>query len=266
MNKLFEWLDQIETIIYAIAEFDAGDMSYDDFLLTGGRLKKTYRDEFYTPDDDNLSRKKPVYKDIAQELEIILSSSNREGGIFLLKRISKRLVRIYEWMVNLNLYWKEWKERPTRTTMGNYLLQYPNDLRGFVRISLIQPILFGINILDICTDLNIGGKAIKLDIPKELLLFHNVLKRYEQNNSNDELDKNCKYKTLPRTHRIAAVWGVINKLNLQAHMDKTNLAAFVEAVTGGNIECKPKDTVSYKEPEKTAKEAADEWLKKIGVK
>ena len=60
--------------------------------------------------------------------------------------------------------------------------------------------------------------------------------------------------------------GVINKLNLQAHMDKTNLAAFVEAVTGGNIECKPKDTVSYKEPEKTAKEAADEWLKKIGVK
>ena len=40
MNKLFEWLDQIETIIYAIAEFDAGDMSYDDFLLTGGRLKK----------------------------------------------------------------------------------------------------------------------------------------------------------------------------------------------------------------------------------
>ena len=68
MNKLFEWLDQIETIIYAIAEFDAGDMSYDDFLLTGGRLKKTYRDEFYTPDDDNLSRKKPVYKDIAQEI------------------------------------------------------------------------------------------------------------------------------------------------------------------------------------------------------
>lgn len=73
-------------------------------------------------------------------------------------------------------------------------------------------------------------------------------------------------KTIPRTHRIAAVWGVINKLNLQAHMDKTNLAAFVEAVTGGNIECKPKDTVAYKEPEKTAKEAADEWLKKIGVK
>lgn len=47
-----------------------------------GRLKKTYRDEFYTPDDDNLSRKKPVYKDITQELEIILSSSNREGEFF----------------------------------------------------------------------------------------------------------------------------------------------------------------------------------------
>ena len=199
-------------------------------------------------------------------MEIILSSSNHEGGIFLLKRISKRLVRIYERMLSLNLYWKEWTERPTRTTMGNYLLQYPNDLRGFVRISLIQPILFGIDILDICTDLNIGGKDIKLDIPKELLLFHNVLKRYEQNNSNDELEKKSKYQTIPRTHRIAAVWGLIDELKLQARMDKTTLAAFVEAVTGGNIETKPKDTVAYKDPGSTAKEAADEWLKKIGVK
>lgn len=265
MNKLFKWLDQIETIVYAIVEFDAGNMPYNDFLLTGGRLKKTYRDDFYTPDDDDLSRKKPVHQDITQELEIILSSSNREGGIFLLKRISKRLVRIYERMLSLNLYWKEWTERPTRTTMGNYLLQYPNDLRGFVRTSLIQPILFGIDILDICTDLNIGGKDIKLDIPKELLSFHNVLKRYEQN-SNDELDKNCKYKTIPRTHRIAAVWGLIDKLQLRVSQDKTTLAAFVEAVTGGNIESKPKDTVSYKEPDATAKKAADEWLKKIGMK
>lgn len=29
MNKLFKWLDQIETIVYTIVECDAGDMSYD---------------------------------------------------------------------------------------------------------------------------------------------------------------------------------------------------------------------------------------------
>lgn len=74
-----------------------------------------------------------------------------------------------------------------------------------------------------------------------------------------------KYKTIPRTHRIAAVWGLIDKLKLRSSMDKTILAAFVEAVTGGNIESRPKDTVSYKEPEATAKEAAAELLKKIGV-
>ena len=49
-------------------------------------------------------------------------------------------------------------------------------------------------------------------------------------------------------------------------MDKTTLAAFVEAVTGGNIETKPKDTVAYKDHGSTAKEAADEWLKKIVLK
>lgn len=36
MNKLFKWLDQIETIVYTIVECDAGDMSYDDFYLQGG--------------------------------------------------------------------------------------------------------------------------------------------------------------------------------------------------------------------------------------
>ena len=48
-------------------------------------------------------------------------------------------------------------------------------------------------------------------------------------------------------------------------MDKTLLAAFVEAVTGGNIESKPKDTVAYKEPDNSAKEAAAELLRKIGL-
>lgn len=73
-------------------------------------------------------------------------------------------------------------------------------------------------------------------------------------------------KSIPRTHRIAAVWGLIDKLGLAKSKDRTILASFVEAVTGGNIEAKPKDTVSYKTPTKEAQEVAAEWLKKIGIK
>lgn len=72
-------------------------------------------------------------------------------------------------------------------------------------------------------------------------------------------------KSIPRTHRIAAVWGLIDRLGLRKTKDKTTLAAFVEAVTGGNIEARPQDTVAYKKTEQSAKEAAAEWLKKIGI-
>lgn len=79
------------------------------------------------------------------------------------------------------------------------------------------------------------------------------------------IDNDKKYKTLPRTHRIAAVWGLIDKLGLAKSKDRTILAAFVEAVTGGNIEARPQDTVAYKKTEQSAKEAAAEWLKKIDI-
>lgn len=81
----------------------------------------------------------------------------------------------------------------------------------------------------------------------------------------DPDDLQTDYKTMPRTHRIAAVWGLIDKMGLSRTKDRTKLAAFVEAVTGGNIEARPKDTVSYKYPTKDAKEAVSEWLKKIGM-
>lgn len=76
---------------------------------------------------------------------------------------------------------------------------------------------------------------------------------------------NSIYKKMPRTHRIAAVWGLIDHLKLKQSVDKTRLAAFVEAVTGGNIDARPQDTVSYKTPTKDAQEAAAELLKKIGI-
>ena len=82
---------------------------------------------------------------------------------------------------------------------------------------------------------------------------------------NESYIQNNRGKELPRTYRIAAVWGLIDKLGLAKSKDRTILAAFVEAVTGGNIEARPQDTVAYKKPEQSAKTVAAEWLKKIGI-
>lgn len=79
------------------------------------------------------------------------------------------------------------------------------------------------------------------------------------------IDNDKKYKTLPRTHRIAAVKELIRKSGLCRNVDDTKISAFVEAVTGGNVEAKPQYTVSYKVPTKEAQKIAIEWLKKIGI-
>lgn len=79
------------------------------------------------------------------------------------------------------------------------------------------------------------------------------------------ISTNEKYKAIPRTHRIAAAWALIDKLGLRKTVDKTKLACFIEAITGGNVEAKGKDTVSYKEPTTEAKAAAVELLKKNGI-
>ena len=73
------------------------------------------------------------------------------------------------------------------------------------------------------------------------------------------------YKKIPRTHAIAALKILLTKLNVYKKTDKTVVAEFIEAVTGGNITKKGKDTMSYKKPEKTALLAAKELLGKIGV-
>ena len=73
------------------------------------------------------------------------------------------------------------------------------------------------------------------------------------------------YDTMPSTHRRAAVMALIDKSGLCKNIDRTKKAAFVEAVTGGNINANPKDSVSYKKPEQKAIDAASELLKTIGI-
>ncbi|OUN77760.1 hypothetical protein B5G09_05565 [Alistipes sp. An54] len=104
-----------------------------------------------------------------------------------------------------------------------------------------------------------------LDIKRVKDLYLHGEKQLKESEEQQELETRFNYQKMPRTHRIAAVWGLIDRLGLRKTKDKTTLAAFVEAVTGGNIKARPQDTVAYKKPERSAKEAAAEWLKKIGI-
>lgn len=104
-----------------------------------------------------------------------------------------------------------------------------------------------------------------LDIKRVKDLYLYGEKQLKESEEQQELKTRFNYQKMPRTHRIAAVWGLIDKLGLAKSKDRTILAAFVEAVTGGNIEARPQDTVAYKKTEQSAKKAAAEWLKKIDI-
>lgn len=126
-------------------------------------------------------------------------------------------------------------------------------------MSGLKMLAIDFNLVD---DITVGDeiKSALLSMPDRYFVFDDYYAIGE-----DEQRNKRRYKDLPRTYRIAAVWGLIDRLGLKKTNDKTTLAAFVEAVTGGNIEARPQDTVAYKKTEQSAKEAAAEWLKKIGI-
>lgn len=84
--------------------------------------------------------------------------------------------------------------------------------------------------------------------------------------SSPEVNPNEKtYKRLERTHAIAAIDILLQRLKVYATTDKTKIAEFIEAVTGGNINVKGKDTMSYKSSSMQAVEAAKKLLEKINL-
>lgn len=106
----------------------------------------------------------------------------------------------------------------------------------------------------------------KIDIAKSIVKVEQNDEKYNRIEIEDEDSKeNVKYETLKSTYRRAAVMELIDKSGLCKDIDKTKKAQFVEAVTGGNINARPKDTVSYKTPTKEAREEAKKLLEKIGV-
>ena len=110
-----------------------------------------------------------------------------------------------------------------------------------------------------CKDLGLNPETLAGYEIDECVLNYWVSVRRSPDNSQK------KYETMPATHRRAAVMTLIDKSGLCKNIDRTKKAAFVEAVTGGNINANPKDTVSYRKPEQRAIDAASELLKTIGI-
>lgn len=66
--------------------------------------------------------------------------------------------------------------------------------------------------------------------------------------------------TLPIMQRRRAVWELIGMIQEFRNTDETRLAQLVEAVVGGNITVKAKDTSSYKQCTKSARNGDDKLI------
>lgn len=97
-------------------------------------------------------------------------------------------------------------------------------------------------------------------------LRQEVNEYYKHCRATPQPEEQAKYKTLERTHRIAILKILLDYTGVSKNIDKTKIAGFVEAVTGGNIEVKPQDSISYKKPTKQANGVAVEWLERLNIK
>ena len=77
-------------------------------------------------------------------------------------------------------------------------------------------------------------------------------------------DDNGKYKKVDRIDRIVAVKFLLEKAGVKG-IDRTRLASFVEAVTGGNPATAPKDSYAYKYYNTKDTSGGIELLRKIGI-
>nr|DAT88146.1 MAG TPA: hypothetical protein [Caudoviricetes sp.] len=74
------------------------------------------------------------------------------------------------------------------------------------------------------------------------------------------------YKLMPRSHRIAALYTLLGRAGINtSNTDKTRMASFIEAVTGGNIEADAEKTYSYTTPNRSAYKGAAPYLELIGI-
>lgn len=197
--------------------------------------------------------------DVPKHIELLIYDLEKDFAIMprisqiaFAARIIRPVIDYWDDWVNGNsdaLYYKEFY------TKFSFLEKEDVSLYGIcyvVKIIIIQSIT---SIKQLTEDYNIDFNEV----------YRIAANKIETPSTDNISEPKKPYITLPRTHRIAAVQALINKLGLCKNIDKTRIAEFVEAVTGGNIETKGKDTVSYKKPTADAIAGATELLKKIGI-
>lgn len=186
--------------------------------------------------------------DLIDLLEQMLIDKDNDGRKFILSRIFDEYIDLFFYAGRSG----EIMDKLRTPNVHKELQRFIFNIDCAVRFVAGYVCLF-------CKDLGFDPEALagyKID---ENVLNYWVAVRRKSINSGE------KYETMPSTHRRAAVMALIDKSGLCKNIDRTRKAAFVEAVTGGNINANPKDSVSYKKPEQKAIDAAAELLKTIGI-
>ena len=118
-------------------------------------------------------------------------------------------------------------------------------------------------VITLCKESNIDigalARPFDRDIINDLVAFLMDGERREA----DESD-NGKFKRVPHIDRIVAVKLLLEKAGVKG-IDRTRLASFVEAVTGGNPATAPKNSYAYRNYNTKNESKAIELLRTIGI-
>lgn len=187
--------------------------------------------------------------DLIKLVEQLLIDKDDTGRKFLLSRIFDEYQEIFYFAGHSSEIMKAIRDY---VILNDKLAEFVDNINDAICFVAGYICLF-------CKDLNLSPKLLAGYEIEENVLNYWVAARRQLISSKE------KYETMPSTHRRAAVMALIDKSGLCKNIDRTKKAAFVEAVTGGNINANPKDSVSYKKPEQKAIDAASELLKTIGI-
>lgn len=109
---------------------------------------------------------------------------------------------------------------------------------------LIDLLKFYCEVINLCLESDINPEKLVAEHHREIIGHLTEFLRGSHRCKEDD-DDNGKFKKVDRIDRIIAVKLLLEKAGVKG-IDRTRLASFVEAVTGGNIATAPKNTYAYK--------------------
>ena len=239
MEKVFRWIDNISDYF-----------TYEDLCELAGGLLYDEIGYMQKPPTDYKSQ----YYEMLCATESALLKSTPDIQKFIFRRLLRRCNVFFDYCIQKTNEWNNEQEKQI-----SFIIPY-NDVK---QISATAVTIFSdmhhfyIGLALLCYECG-------YDI-SEFCEYQEIkhLRLRSQTLQNESLP--TKYKTLHRSHRIAILKELLYRLGVSKNIDNTKIAGFVEAVTGGNIEAKPKDTLSYKNPTKDAIAVAENWLSSIGI-